>query len=236
MKSPAEPQALHVGRALSARRAALKQLSALPPSDRRAATQSLLIEAGRELIVEQGIPGTSVGDICSRAGFSRGAFYSNFTDMEHFVERLAADQWRLVTEAVDESLSRFLRAEAIPETLNEENIAELARRLLDLVPLSRQFHLLQVEVLSYLAREPEGRVAMRREYRAFKAHLGKVLSAAIEAMGRRFLLSAEDTADVFLACAERSMNIALANQEEDLTGYLSRIAPTLILRLTQPVA
>lgn len=235
MNASVEQQALHVGRAISARRSALKRLAGLPPSDRRAETQALLIEAGRALIVEQGIAGTSVGDICGRAGFSRGAFYSNFTDMDHFVERLAHEQWQLVIGAVDDSLSRFLSTGAIPETLNEKNATELARSFLEIMPLSREFHLLQTEVNSYLARAPQGRTEIRAEYLAFKRHLGEALATALESAGRCCILDAEDTAEVFLACAERSMSIALANEEDVVTGYIARVTPTLILQLTTVV-
>jgi AcrR family transcriptional regulator len=48
----------------------------------QARTKSLLIEAAREEIVKKGFALASVRDIADAAGFSQGAFYSNFPDKE----------------------------------------------------------------------------------------------------------------------------------------------------------
>ena len=52
-----------------------------PPvvSERRAETRRWLIDAAEELIAERGVNGSTVVQICERAGFTRGAFYSNFS-------------------------------------------------------------------------------------------------------------------------------------------------------------
>ena len=44
----------------------------------RTQTRRRLIEAAPRVFVERGIGGASVAQICSAAGFTRGAFYSNF--------------------------------------------------------------------------------------------------------------------------------------------------------------
>lgn len=234
MTKQASTPPLHVGHTISARKATLKKLASMPPSDRRAETQALLLEAGRQLFIEQGIMGTSVKDLCSLAGFSRGAFYSNFSDMEHFIERLAHEQWKTITEAVDESLKAFLNSERLPLVLDSKNATELASRFLEIMPISRAFHLLHTEIVSYLARSCTAREEMRIEYRAFKEHLGRALSSALEKTGRHCILSPIDTAELFLACAERSMCIGLAERDDDLKAYIERIAPTLLVQLTVP--
>jgi AcrR family transcriptional regulator len=48
----------------------------------QARTRNLLIEAARNEIVKQGFALASVRDIAEAAGFSQGAFYSNFPDKE----------------------------------------------------------------------------------------------------------------------------------------------------------
>lgn len=47
-------------------------------SARRSATRERLIDAALEVFAEQGVGGASVEHICDVAGFTRGAFYSNF--------------------------------------------------------------------------------------------------------------------------------------------------------------
>ena len=47
---------------------------------RRAATRERLIDAAIDVFAEKGVLGASVEEICEDAGFTRGAFYSNFDD------------------------------------------------------------------------------------------------------------------------------------------------------------
>ena len=45
---------------------------------RRAATRERLMDAAVVMFAEKGVLGATVEEICEQAGFSRGAFYSNF--------------------------------------------------------------------------------------------------------------------------------------------------------------
>jgi len=54
----------------------------LSREESQARTRGLLIEAARNEIVEKGFALASVRDIADAAGFSQGAFYSNFPDKE----------------------------------------------------------------------------------------------------------------------------------------------------------
>ncbi|MGJ3508397.1 TetR/AcrR family transcriptional regulator [Enemella sp. A6] len=45
---------------------------------RRERTRERLLEAARSVFAEKGVQAASVEEICERAGFTRGAFYSNF--------------------------------------------------------------------------------------------------------------------------------------------------------------
>ena len=49
-----------------------------PISARRAATQARLADAAVAVFARKGVPGSTVEEICEEAGFTRGAFYSNF--------------------------------------------------------------------------------------------------------------------------------------------------------------
>jgi AcrR family transcriptional regulator len=54
----------------------------LSREESQARTRNLLIEAAREVIVKKGFALASVRDIADAAGFSLGAFYSNFPEKE----------------------------------------------------------------------------------------------------------------------------------------------------------
>lgn len=96
------------GSTLSARRRRVRQLDGRATTGRRADTQHRLIEAGRRVIAQHGVEGASVGSITAEAGFTRGAFYSNFSDMDHFVALVAAHEWDTILSSVSEKLARAL--------------------------------------------------------------------------------------------------------------------------------
>ncbi len=50
--------------------------------DSQAATRTALLDAAEALILENSMPGLSLRAVCARAGFTQGAFYSNFASRE----------------------------------------------------------------------------------------------------------------------------------------------------------
>lgn len=54
-------------------------------AEQQAATRAALVVAAVEVLAERGFHGTTVEEVTARAGFTRGAFYSNFADKEDLV-------------------------------------------------------------------------------------------------------------------------------------------------------
>ena len=50
--------------------------------DSQAATRTALLDAAEALILESSMPGLSLRAVCTRAGYTQGAFYSNFASRE----------------------------------------------------------------------------------------------------------------------------------------------------------
>lgn len=117
----------------SLRRQTITKLAATPLSPRRKRTRTKLLDAGSVLIIEKGILGTSVGDICERADFSRGAFYSNFADMDHFIQTLADNQWASIMIAMNKTFSSedIASARETSEDATITAVGKLAQRILD---------------------------------------------------------------------------------------------------------
>ena len=67
----------------------------LSREDSRGRTAQRLLDAGERLIAKRGFEATSIEDVAEAAGYSRGAFYSNFgSKNELFLELLRRDQGR----------------------------------------------------------------------------------------------------------------------------------------------
>lgn len=91
----------------------------------RALTRERLLEAAHTLFVEKGFALASVEDIAGTAGYSRGAFYSNFADKtELFVELL-----RREADGVDLDFQRLLAVPQVDANVLREQVAQYYSRL-----------------------------------------------------------------------------------------------------------
>jgi AcrR family transcriptional regulator len=61
-------------------------------AEQQAETRAALIEAGRRVFLERGFAAASVEAIAAEAGFTRGAFYSNFSTKEELLTELIRDR------------------------------------------------------------------------------------------------------------------------------------------------
>lgn len=87
-------------------------------SEARAQTRQRLLDAAMEVFLETGFAAASVEEIAARAGFTRGAFYSNFGDKEDIflalmdarLEERISEAARLVTRSGAGNFLTELRA------------------------------------------------------------------------------------------------------------------------------
>jgi AcrR family transcriptional regulator len=92
--------------------------------DSRELTTQRLLDAGQKLIAKKGLDATSVENITAAAGYSRGAFYSNFSSKDDlFIELLRRDHQR----ATDEF--NALRDDSLPMEQIQARTVELYSQL-----------------------------------------------------------------------------------------------------------
>src|SRR3954469_21613634 len=131
-------------------------------------TREKLFEAAARVCEEQGIGGASIEDIAAAAGFTRGAFYSNFKSKDELA--LA-----VIEGPVEQSIRRMheLLAEhkTLPDFINA--LRNMARSKQD--PLGRS-PLLHMERILFLARAEKRRPKLANRLRARR----KVISDIIE--------------------------------------------------------
>ena len=170
-------------------------------SNRRAATRDRLIAAATSVFARRGVLGATVEEICDAAGFSRGAFYSNFETKDdlcvalleaHTADYLAAartavgsmntDAGRSSAEAIEAAIGVFT------ETLGEDPEAVLA----------------MMELRLYAAREP----ALREAMAELDAHLtpvfSQVIGQALGAHGLKLSMPGEDAIGLLHAVWEHA--------------------------------
>lgn len=149
-----------------------------PRSARREATRRRLLAAASEAFAERGLHGTTVEDVCERAGFTRGAFYSNFTSRDDLVIALVEERSTALRERVTE-LTR--RAGLTPSELLHEVLTTWTEQ-----PGEReQWLLLQTELMLHAIREPAAGAAWREVVTHNLREIAAILEAYLGHQGVR---------------------------------------------------
>lgn len=147
-------------------------------STRRAATRDRLIEAAIAVFAEKGVLGASVEEICEAAGFTRGAFYSNFEHKdalcEAVLDALCADNLLAANEAL-------AAADALTDADLDALIPAVIQVFVDSQRGDRTWALAGQELRLYAAREP----ALAEVYRGFHQRATEMFAQIIvEALHR----------------------------------------------------
>lgn len=134
-------------------------------SARRAQTRERLMSAAVGVFAARGITGASVEEICEAAGFTRGAFYSNFADKDALVLALiqadAAQQFDAAERAIAAMKSAAMDEAGVRTGRDEEDLVSHALSAFEILGRTGQEAILvQQDLLLYAAREP----ALRAPY------------------------------------------------------------------------
>lgn len=134
------------------------------PTRRRAQTRARLLDAAFEVFAAKGFGAATIEDVCSAAGFTRGAFYSNFGSMDELFYALYERNAEQIGNQVTEAL-------ATPAGSLEEAI----RRAVGALHLSREWSLVRGDFVRYAARNP----AVAAEWERRQEGLREVLAARL---------------------------------------------------------
>ena len=197
-------------------------------SARRAQTRERLMTAALSTFAARGIAGASVEEICEAAGFTRGAFYSNFGDKDALV--LALIQASIASQyAAAEQAIAAMKAQGGERHAHE--LVSLALTEYEAVGRpDRDTVLVQQELLLYAARQP----ALRGPYLAFVdeclRQLTVLLQDAMRFSGLQFTCDFADAIEL-LTAAHSHMHL-----QSLFTGTVdARILHTLLNSITSPL-
>jgi AcrR family transcriptional regulator len=185
-----------------------QQVATDPPiSARRAQTRDRLMTAARAVFADRGIPGASVEEICEAAGYTRGAFYSNFGDKSALV--LAMIESRMASQ-----YAAAERAVATMKTAGDRSPDELLAIALSAFELAgseepREALLADRELLLHAAREPE----LREPYRAFVtdcfSQIAALVTDAVAHAGLEFTVPVDHAVQLLAAAHDHLKTLEL---------------------------
>ena len=192
-----------------------------PPTRRRAHTRVRLLDAARELFAEQGVNGTAVEDLCARAGFTRGAFYSNFSDKDDLVLALLEADRQVVLDQLTGALATDYPDVAtalgvVMETIESEN--------------TRLHYLSRTEMTLHAIRTPAVATTLVRQRSEFRSRLAEVVSEALVRAGVELDLDVDTLVRAVEALNDGAIPQSLLEPDVIPDGELQRL---LVPRLMQ---
>ncbi|MFD8318125.1 TetR/AcrR family transcriptional regulator [Kitasatospora purpeofusca] len=112
---------------------------------RRARTRARLLEAAFGVFAAKGFGRVSIEEVCEAAGYSRGAFYSNFDTLEELFFVLYEERAELIAAQVTGALAA--RA-------GDTDVSSLVERVTGVLLLERDWLLIKTDFLVAAARDP----------------------------------------------------------------------------------
>ncbi|WP_193104507.1 TetR/AcrR family transcriptional regulator [Brachybacterium sp. FME24] len=170
---------------------------------RKENTRTKLVRASLDVFVEKGIDGATVDDLVRAAGFTRGAFYSNFSTKEEVFAALFAsvtqEMLEIANASVDSAIASARAEGSTPCSFSEIDDANLMVAVFEGIrPFGRQWYLLYSDAIARSLRDATMRAELAVQRERLRDEIGKLLTARMEEKGDRPLLPPEDLAQLLV--------------------------------------
>ena len=166
-------------------------MSRLRTRPTRDETRDKLFEAAARVFEDHGIGGASIEAIAAAAGFSRGAFYSNFASKDELIIAMLEDH---VEQSIRRSLELLARHKNLDDFLDA--LRSMDRSSQD--PLGRSA-LLHMEMILFVARAEKRRPELAKRLRARRKLIADIVETAAKDAGKPGSPNPAWTAAVVLA-------------------------------------
>lgn len=166
------------------------------PTRRRSQTRERLLDAALSVFADLGVAGASIETICETAGFTRGAFYSNFSSKEELFLELADREIGLRVDAV-EPAAHALTVEATTDgAVSMAAVRQILGAVMGVPGDERQWHLINLEFELLALRDPAIATPYREMEHRYNARLAEVIERALELLGLRFTVPVDIGAEI----------------------------------------
>ncbi|MDI3404018.1 TetR/AcrR family transcriptional regulator [Streptomyces cavernicola] len=178
------------------------------PTKRRPQTTARLLEAALDTFAERGFHGASIEEICERAGYTRGAFYSNFRTKEALFLAL----FDLHAQSVVDRLTQAVDALAeLPE--DADPVRAVLTRVSTVDEAERRWYLLSTEFTLHAIRRPEAARALAEHDGRLRAEVAGLLGRLFDRLGRRPTVDLDTLARLTTAVHEGSLAQSLVEPD-----------------------
>ncbi len=150
-----------------------------------------LFEAAARVFEEQGIGGASIEAIAAAAGFTRGAFYSNFDSKDELIIAMLEDH---VEQSIRRNLDLLAKHDNLADFIDALKTMDRSRQ----DPLGRS-PLLHMEMILFVARAEQRRPELAKRLRARRKLIADIVGTTLKNSGKNPSLNPTWTAAIVLA-------------------------------------
>lgn len=146
-------------------------------------TRTRLLAAALDVFAEDGFGRSTVEQVCERAGFTRGAFYSNFESLDELF--LAMWEQRSAVMLADiRAAVRAAEAVAASDDAGFVDLETAAAGILAAIPVEDRWYRVTAEFTAHALRNPELRPVIAAREAAIQATILPIVATALARVGR----------------------------------------------------
>lgn len=188
---------------------------------RRAETRARLLDAAFRVFAAKGFGPARIEDVCEEAGYTRGAFYSNFATLDELFFALYDERAAIIAAQVTDALTS-------DDSVNlEPSIHAVIARTAATLLLDRDWLLVKTDFLLYASRHPE--VATRLA--AHRAELRGAIETRLGAVRGRLALPAPAAAHAVVAAYDGvTVQLLLDGDVAAARDWLTDLLTALLVR------
>jgi AcrR family transcriptional regulator len=199
---------------------------ATPAVRRRENTRARLLEAAEDVFVRKGLRGVTVDDLVGAAGFTRGAFYSNFSSIDEVYFAVFEQQSARLLEIVSAV------TEGVPE--GEFTMDSLGLILDAIGEAGQRFFVLQTEFTLLALRSDSARAIFQQHRHLFEERMQRAIGDVLHRLGREPTVSLELVSETAVALYLHSLGQeGLGFGSLDQRQLVESVLPQVILGLTR---
>lgn len=217
-------------------------VSTSPPlTRRRAQTRDKLIDAAIAVFGERGILAASVEEICERADFTRGAFYSNFGSMDDLVLALLKREGAAEMARAEQVINSITQAPDVGEKVSAETRIQMAVSALSRAQSDDRAKILVLrELRTYAVRNPQVRAGYLEFDGQCRREMAELVAGALGFVDLEFVLPAEQAIEIISSVFDHAIFESLLQQSKteskaDLDSSLDLLLP-LLNAITRPIS
>ncbi|GAA3931436.1 TetR/AcrR family transcriptional regulator [Microbacterium soli] len=165
-----------------------------PATRSRENTRARLLDAAAQVFAEVGLEGATVEAVCERAGFTRGAFYSNFESKDELFLTLASSLGEARLNSVRERVSTMVGS----GELSVADPVDLVRRIMDSGADDRMGVMMLSEIRIRALRDPGFSVAYLAQESEMVGSIATIIQDIVDAGQIRLRVDAEQAARLLM--------------------------------------